>query len=123
NASTALQRIRRGAALAVVPAMVAHVLLQHSIYWHAIDFIVVLTLLLALSAPSIPSSRVASFLSRTSLSVYYVHLLIARLLSVAIRARHLEPLDMVGSLGLWALVWLTSLAIIALWDVMRNRCA
>ncbi len=123
HASAALQRIRRGAALVVVPAMIAHVLLQNSIYWHAIDFIVVLTLLLALSAPSIPSSRVASFLSRTSLSVYYVHLLIARLFSVAIRANHLEPLNMVHSLGLWALVWLTSLAIIALWDVMRKRCA
>ncbi len=121
DASAALRRIRKCAAAALVPALALCVLAQGTPLWHLADFVVASMLLLALSAPSIPGSRIASFLSRTSLDVYYFHLLVARALSVAIRAKHLEPLDMCGSLCLWMSVWLASLAFAALFGYARSR--
>ena len=121
DASAALRRVRKCAAAALVPALALCVLAQGTPLWHLADFAVASMLLLALSAPSIPGSRIASFLSRTSLDVYYFHLLAARALSVVIRAKRLEPLDMCGSLCLWISVWLASLAVAALFGHARSR--
>ena len=121
DASAALRRIRKCAAVAIVPTLTLCVLAQGSPLWHLADFVVASMFLLALSSPSIPSSCIASFLSRTSLDVYYFHLLASRTLSVAIRAKRLEPLDMSGSLCLWISVWLASLAFAALFGYARSR--
>ena len=112
--SDAMRRTRMFAAAAILPALAASVFAKDTVLWHVADFVFTLLLLLAFSGPALPRSRVASFLSRTSLTVYYFHVFVSRVLSITLRSRHPEPLDMVETLSLWMLVWLTALAFAAL---------
>lgn len=112
--SDVLRRTRRFAAAAILPALAASVCTQGTAWWQVADLVFTLLLLLAFSGPAFPGSRVASFLGRTSLNVYYFHVFVSRALSVAIRKWHPEPLDMPGTLALWMLVWLAALAFAAL---------
>jgi len=114
--SDVLRRTRRCAAVAILPALAASVWAKDTAWWPAADVVFTLLLLLAFSGPAFPGSRVAAFLSRTSLTVYYSHVFVSRALSIALRSAHPEPLDMVESLSLWMGVWLVALAFAALCD-------
>ncbi len=123
DASALLRHARRFAAWAFLPVLAGCVLAQGTAFWFVADMAVALLVLLVLSDPAFPRSRVGSFLSRTSLGVYYSHVFVSRALSVVIRKWHPEQLDMWCSLCLWLLVWLVALALTALYGRVRRRAA
>ena len=110
DASDGLRRVRRFAVFALLPAFVACLFAQGTVFWLVADMAAVLLLMLAFSNPAIPRLRIGTFLSRTSLGVYYFHVFVSRAFSVAVRKWHPEPLDLRLSLSLWLLVWLVALA-------------
>jgi len=114
--SDALRRTRIFAAWAALPALATCIFAKGTALWNVADLVFTLLLLLAFSGSAFPGSRVAAFLSRTSLTVYFFHVFVSRALSIVIRSRHPEPLDMAEAVCLWGLVWLAALAFAALCD-------